>query len=337
MALAAVLAACGGGRPDDRAEPSALVTVVRPVQGSLPMLVEAYGTAAAAGNGQQTISISQPGQVLRLLVTAGVAVRSGQPLLVFAVAPTARSAYAQAADAVKAATSQRDSTAQLLGQQLATRDQLAQAEKALADARAQLAALRAEGAGSGTITFRAPFDGVVATVPVAAGDRTQPGAALATVARSGAMVITTGVDPAQRDRIRVGAEARLTRMEGGGTVTGHVVRVDSILNPVTRQVDVDIAYPAGSFLAGEAVRVATVTGEAHGWIVPHKAVAFDANGKAMLFQIAGGKARAVPVQLLASTPERDVVSGPVAPGQPLILDGAYQVADGDAVRTSAAK
>ncbi len=46
---------------------------------------------------------------------------------------------------------------------------------------------------------------------------------------------------------------------------------------------------------------------------------------------------AVSVELLASTPERDVVSGPVAPGLPLILDGAYQVADGDAVRTSAAK
>ncbi|MFX7140254.1 hypothetical protein ABTH88_20215, partial [Acinetobacter baumannii] len=61
LALASGLTACGAGQPDNRAEPSTLVTVVRPLQGSLPMLVEAYGTAAASGNGQQTISISQPG------------------------------------------------------------------------------------------------------------------------------------------------------------------------------------------------------------------------------------------------------------------------------------
>lgn len=330
---AAALAGCGAGQSAAETDPSTLVTTTAPVRGSLPTVIEAYGSAAPTGNGQVTISTSQPGQVTGLLVTAGAAVHAGQPLLVFAVAPTARSSYAQAADAVKAAQSQRDSIAQLLTQQLATRDQLAQAEKAFADARVQFAALRAEGAGQGSVLFRAPFDGVVTATPVAAGSRTQPGAALASVARGGSLVITTGVDPALRDRVHVGAEARLGRLDGGATVAGHVTRVDAMLNPTTRQVDVDIGYPAGSFLAGEAVRASLVTGQAQGWLVPHNAVVFDAAGKAMVFQMLSGRAHAVPVRVLVATPQRDVVAGTLDPGKPLIVDGAYQVADGDRVRT----
>ncbi len=337
LALAVALAGCGASAPDNQTAPVTQVTVTQARQGSLPTLIEAYGSAAPSGNGQQTISTPQPGQVMKLLVTQGIAVQAGQPLLVFAVAPTARSAFTQAADAVKAAQSQRDSTAQLLSQQLATRDQLAQAEKVLADARVQLAALRAEGAGSGTITFRAPFAGVIAAVPVAEGDRTQPGAALASVARNGSLVITTGVDPALRNQVRVGAEVRVSRLDGGAAVTGHVVRIDSMLNATTRQVDVDVAYPAGSFLTGEAVRVAIVTGQAQGWVVPHKAVTMDAEGKAMVFQVTGGKARAVPVKVIVSTPDSDVVSGQMARGMPLVVDGAYQLSDGDAVRMGDAK
>jgi RND family efflux transporter MFP subunit len=337
LALVVALAGCGATAPDNQTPPVTQVTVTQARQGSLPTLIEAYGSAAPSGNGQQTISTPQPGQVVKLLVTQGVAVQAGQPLLVFAIAPTARSAFTQAADAVKAAQSQRESTAQLLSQQLATRDQLAQAEKALADARVQLAALRAEGAGSGTVTFRAPFAGVVATMPVAEGDRTQPGAALASVARSGSLVITTGVDPALRNQVRVGAEVRLARLNGGAIVTGHVVRVDSMLNPTTRQVDVDIVYPAGSFLSGEAVRAAIVTGQAQGWVVPHKAVTMDADGKAMVFQVTGGKAHAVRVKVLVSTPESDVVFGQVVAGMPLVVDGAYQLSDGDAVHVGDAK
>lgn len=333
LSFVAVLAGCGAAQPVAEPDPSTLVTTAVPVRGNLPTMIEAYGSAAPSGNGQVMISTPQPGQVIGLLVTAGVAVRAGEPLLVFAVAPTARSSYAQAADAVKAAQSQRNSTVQLLSQQLATRDQLAQAEKTLSDARVQLAALRAEGAGQGSITFRAPFDGVVIATPVATGDRIQPGGALASVARSGSLVITTGVDPALRGQVRVGAEARLARLDGGTTVAGHVTRVDAMLNPTTRQVDVDISYPAGSFLAGEAVRASIVTGQAQGWQVPHKAVVFDASNKAMMFQMIDGKAHAVPVRVLVTTPQQDLVSGPLDPRRPLIVDGAYQVADGDKVRT----
>ena len=163
------LAGCGGSSSADQTpEPSVLVSLAKPARGSLPQSIEAFGSAAPGTNGAQTISVAQPGQVIRLAVTSGTAVRAGQVLGTFMVAPTARGAYLQAEEALAAAQKQRDSTAQLLTQQLATRDQLVQAEKAVSDARVALAGLRAEGADQAVQTLTAPFDGVVEPLSVAA-------------------------------------------------------------------------------------------------------------------------------------------------------------------------
>ena len=70
-------------------------------------------------------------------------------------------------------------TAQLLVQQLATQDQLVQADKAVADARTALAALQAEGAGRAVHTLTAPFDGIVAELSAVAGAQVQVEALLA--------------------------------------------------------------------------------------------------------------------------------------------------------------
>ncbi|WP_298670715.1 efflux RND transporter periplasmic adaptor subunit [uncultured Sphingomonas sp.] len=328
-----LLSACGSsGSPDDTAAGTTLVTAIAARQGSLPRVIEAYGQATPAANGVATLSVQQPGQVVAIPAVAGTRVAAGVPVVVFAVAPSARSTYLQAEGAVKAAESQRATTAQLVTQQLATRDQLVQAEKVVTDARVALAALAKEGAGAATLTLRAPFAGIVSTLPVAPGDRTQPGQALATIARTGAMIVTVGVDPARRADLRVGAPVTLARLDGGADVAGHVQRVDAMLNPRTRQIDVDIAYPAGAILPGEAMRVAIETGRAEGWLVPHRAVVVDSDGKANVFQIAGGKAKAVPVTVDVARPDNDLVSGKLDARAPLIVDGAYQLGDGDAVR-----
>jgi multidrug resistance efflux pump len=50
------------------------------------------------------------------------------------------------------------------------------------------------GAGS-THTIMAPFAGVITAVAVAQGDRTAAGATILTVARSGGVVVTVGINP----------------------------------------------------------------------------------------------------------------------------------------------
>lgn len=330
--VALVLAGCGSSAPPPAApEPSVMVTLAKPVRGSLPNLITAYGSAAPSIDGSQTLSVPQAGQVTRLGTTPGAAVSAGQVLVVFTVDPAAVSAFQQAQSALAAAQKQRGTTAQLLGQQLATQDQLTQADKAVTDAQAALTALQRTGGGRAVQTLRAPFDGIVTTIAVAQGDRTQPGAALLTVARTGSLVVTVGIDPAARSAVHVGDAATLQRLGGGAAMPGKVLRVDSALNLKTRQVDVDLNFPSGALLPGEALKVAIHSGEVAGWVVPHRAVV-TANGDARVYQVANAKAVPVKVTLFLSTPDGDVVEGPIDPNRRLVVDGAYQVTDNIAMR-----
>jgi RND family efflux transporter MFP subunit len=331
LLLPLICAACGA-TPDKDRTPEAAVTTVAPRQGSATRWLTAYGSAMPAANGTETLSVNQPGQITRYYVTQGASVRAGQPIVAFATAPAALSGYEAAVTTLATARRQRDTTARLLTQQLATTDQLAQAEKAVADAKAALAAQQRDGAGTAARTLRAGFDGVVTAIPAAPGDRVQPGAPLATIARNGAMIVTAGIDPGERATIAVGRPARLTRLGGGPMITARILRIDGQLNPVTHLVDVDIAFPAGVLMPGEPIRAELAAGEATGWIVPHQAIATD-GASPHVFQLANGKARAVPVAIVQANARQDVVTGPLAPSEPLIVDGAYQVSDGDSVHT----
>jgi RND family efflux transporter MFP subunit len=308
-----------------------LVGLQRIEQGRITEWVTAYGSAAPAIGGSETISVPQPGQISRLAVTPGSTVRAGQVLAVFTTDPASVSTYQQAVTALAAARKQRTTSAQLLTQQLATRDQLVQADKAVADAQAAITALKRSGAGQPTRTLTAPFGGVVTAVSVAQGARTQAGAPLATLARTGSIVATVGLDLAKAGRVRVGQQAKVARLNGGPPIPGRVLRVDGVLNPKTHLIDVDLSFPAGAVLPNEALRGDIAVGVVAGWIVPHRAVV-TANGPTSVFQLVVGKAHLVKVNLLLAGDQVDVVEGPILSNRPLIVDGAYQVQDGQAVR-----
>jgi hypothetical protein len=126
--------------------------------------------------------------------------------------------------------------------------------------------------------------------------------------------------------------ASLKRLSGGGTLEGNVVRVDGALNAVTKMVDVDLSFPAGALLPGEPMQVDIRTGEVTGWVVP-ACSRRHCRRQPEIFQIQGGKAKAVPVAVKLASDAGDVVDGALSPRRPLIVAGAYQVNDGDAVRS----
>ena len=314
------------------AEPPSVAVQTKPAeQGALPDTIEAYGTAAPALDGGMTISLQQDGRVAAIAVTPGEAVHRGQRLLDFGESASATSTYQQAVSALALTRTEQTHTAQLMAQHLATRDQLAQATKAVSDAQAALDALRREGGGQPVRTVAAPFDGIVGTIAVAQGDRVQPGAPLMTLTRLDGLVVTVGVEPALRAKVKPGQPVILQPLAGGDALTGQVLRIDGVLNPKTRQVDADISVPPGAVLSGEAFRATITIGQLTGWIVPHEAVLTDGKG-AYLFQIAGGKAVRVDIALAGTRGDTDAVRGKLDPTRPVVVQGNYQLNDGMAVR-----
>jgi len=305
---------------------SVAVQTEAPRQGAVPDLVTAYGSAAPALDGGMTLSLQQDGRVLALAVTPGEAVHAGERLLDFGAPAIAMSNYQQAVSGLTAARQQRSHLAQLLQQQLATRDQLAQADKAVADAQATLDALQLEGNDKPSRTLTAPFDGIIATIPVAQGDRVQSGAVLMTITRLDGLVVTIGIEPGLHGRVHPGENVHLVPLAGGAQLDGQILRVDGILNPRTRLIDADVSVPSGSVISGEAFRADIKVGELNGYIVPHDAVLTDANGT-YLFQVAGTTASRVEVKVVGSAGADDVVQGTIDPQRPIVVQGNYQLSD----------
>ena len=358
--LPAPALAQGGSKSGSGASASSvLVTTQTPRQGSLPRTVTGYGAVQAApGGGSQTLSVLRAGQVTEVLAAPGEAVRRGQKLLVVNAGPAAVAAYKQAVDAVKLAKTRRGHTRQLLSKHLATRDQLAQAEKAVTDAQANLEALNRGGGGAAEQTLTAPFDGVVSNLATAPGARITAGTPLITLARSNRLVASVGIEPGQRSLLAAGQPARIESLYGGGAQQGAVLSVGAMLDPTTRLVPVLVDPPQGNpnpkpdpkaggdpgsgagMLPGAPVRVVVQIGQMRGWLVPRDAVLADVQGGgkgAHVFQVDGGKAVRVDVKVVGDSGGTTVVDGPIDPKRPLVTSGNYQLQGGEAVREGAAK
>lgn len=350
LAVLPALASAQGSAP----QPSVLVATAPPREGSLPRTLTAYGTVQAAPGSSETLSLLRAGQVTRVMVAVGQKVRQGQPLLTLSADPAALATYRQAVTALTLARGERDRMAQMLAQHLATRDQLAQAEKAVTDAQGNLDLLTRGGGGSAEQTLAAPFEGIVSSLPVATGARIAPQAPLATLDRSSRLVAAVGIEPAQRGLVARGQPAQVDPLDGGAPSQGSVLTVGAMLDPATRLVPVLVdplpdgpqggpgqrdpkgdpqpgAAAAMGLLPGGSVRVAVQVGEFRGWIVPRNAVGTDAKG-AYVFQVAGGKAVRVDVQVAGTVGDMTVATGPLDPKRPLVTSGNTQLQDGAAVR-----
>ena len=317
---------------------SALVRVQALQRGELLHSVHAVGTVQTASGRTLQVSFARPVMVREVLVRAGQRVRRGEPLLVVAAAPAARAAYLQARDALHFARADLRRVRELAKQQLATRSQLDAARKAVADARAALAAATAQGLGRVVQRVDAPFDGVIDAVAAAPGAQLAAGATALRLAPSADLQAVVGVDPRDALRLHPGTTARLQAVFDPAEHTrATVLSVAGRVDPATGRVDVALALPATAhwLLPGLAVQAAMPLRAWRGWVVPRQSVLRDAQGRAYVFQDDHGRARRVDVDVEADEGERSAISGPLQASLPLVVLGNYELHDGMALRTAA--
>jgi len=326
------LSGCGGSAADsgDNEKISAAVTTQVVHQGSLPEIISGYGTAAPAIDATTTLSVQAEGAVTQFDVTAGAVVHRGQRLLTFTLSPSAASAYLQAKTALNVARAQRDHIAQLLSHQLATRDQLAQADKAASDARSTLDALNKQQGNGRTVELLAPVDGIVSSIAATRGETLQAGAPLLSMARDGGLVVSVGIEMDPQHTPVSGDKVTLVPLGAGASVTGSVKRVAAMLDARTHLQNVDVV-PDGPVIAGMGYRADITLGQWRGWLVPRDALVGDGSTW-QVFQIASGKAVKIPVRIVGESDTVSVVNGALNAQRPLVVVGNTQLDDGMAVR-----
>jgi RND family efflux transporter MFP subunit len=325
LSAAALLALACGERARSPA-PAAAAPAAAPLRPAAARLVEPErvrhasriaSTGTLKARQSSPLAMSVPGTLLRVAVKRGQEVREGTLLasLDDAVAAAARR---QAEAAVAAARAQLALAEDGLARAKRIRDAEGVSEAQLFEARSRrdlaaagLAAAEAQLEQAAVHLahhhLRAPFAGVVTRVPDGVGITVAPGVPVVSLASTRQLVLDTTLTQAEAAEIRPGAKVSVTvPATGARTADATVEVVVPAVDAETNRVPVEIAVPNadGRFLANSFARAELPTAaEREAWRVPSAALVQRSGAHAVWVAGADGKARALPVRLLAE--ERD--------------------------------
>src|SRR5471032_2564691 len=310
---------------------SALVVTQAVKQQDMALTATAYGDVDAGV--PESLSFAQAGRLARLDVLPGQSVHRGDVIATLDSDPAAMAAYAQAANAQAFAQRELRRNQDLLALQLATQSQVDAAARQLQDAQAGLAAQAKLGGAQTSLQLKAPFDAVATSIAVAQGERLAAGAVVAQLGRRDTPRVLLQVEPSLSGQLRAGMP--VTPLQDDATpFAAAIAQVQSAVDPKTQRVGAVVPLnpaTAAGLLAGMRVSAVIELGRRRAWSVPRQAVLSDERGS-YLFQVAQGKAHRVNVRTLVETSSIYGVDGALAAGQPVVVQGNYELSDGMAVR-----
>jgi RND family efflux transporter MFP subunit len=318
-------------------EPTVLVETSIVIEKPVSQTISAYGAIEADPDALTVVTLPRAGLVTRLYVRLGERVRLGDPLLELDTAPGTRMQYKQALAAQYYAQGQVQRTKALFSEQLATRDQVATAERTLSDATAQLKALKEVGANQNSQIIRAVADGIITSLSVSTGDRVIADTAALFLAQASGLVVRLGIEP--EDALRVPDDAVLELVsifQSDIRIKTRIAKVSAMINPATRLVDAiaPIHEQAVQRLTlGSTMRAEISLSAQNAMVVPRSAVLRDQDG-AYLFVVADGHARRVDVVVVYESRTETGVEAELKAGEMVVRTGNYVLSDGAAVRTS---
>ncbi len=326
----------GYAAPEDT--PSALVQTQPLIRRNLSETLSCYGTVNIDPVSVASVNFPRAGQVTRLLVSQGEVVKKGMPILQLATAPLDSASYAQAVSSVDFARSELARMQSLAAQQLATRSQLGNAQKALSDAEAALAAQQRLGTDTKSEMISAPFDGIVITLNITKGERIQAGATALQLARLARLRIVLGIEPEDIQRVKRGMTVKLTPVFNGKmSASGTVDKIYGMINPQTRLVDVAVNLQpeqAARLIPGIRVRGLITLGSSKEFAVPRQAVLSDSLGT-YIFVVRNGHAHRVNVRTGIESEGFVGISGQFVTQERVVVTGNYELLEGMLVREPA--
>ena len=319
--------------------PEAVTTIVAQ-RAEWPAMLSAIGTVAAVQG--VTVSADLPGIVDRIAFDSGRNVGDGQVL----VQLDTRQEQAQLAAAeaqLELARLNDERMSGLVKQDAVSRAEYDAAAAAHTQARARVGEIRA------TIerkTIRAPFAGVLGIRQVNLGQYLTGGDPVVPLQSLSPIHVNFGVPQQNAVQMRSGRQVRITGDGAGGLdLTGRVNAVDSVVDPATRNVQVQatLANQAGTLRPGMFVQVHVTLGAPQSVItLPASAISYAPYGDSV-FIVAEMKSpqgvtyrgvRQQVVKLGGSRGDQVAVLSGIAPGDEVVTSGVFKLRNGVAVQVN---
>jgi len=319
--------------------PEAVTTIVAQ-HAHWPATLSAIGTVAAVQG--VTVSADLPGIVERIGFDSGRTVGKGNVL----VQLDTRQEQAQltAAEAELELTRLNfERMDGLVKQDAVSRAEFDQAAAAHAQAEARIREIRA------TIerkTIRAPFAGVLGIRQVNLGQYLTGGDAVVPLQSLNPIYVNFGVPQQNAGQMRRGREVRIAADELGGTeVTGRVNAVDAVVDPTTRNVQVQatLANPGGKLRPGMFVQAHVTLGASLQVVaLPASAINYAPYGDSVFVVaemttpegVAYKGVRQQVVKLGGARGDQVAVLSGVTPGEEVVTSGVFKLRNGVAVQVN---
>ena len=180
--------------------------------------------------------------------------------------------------------------------------------------------------------IESPLAGVVTRRVLEPGSAVQPGAVVFQIVDANALWVATLIDQSLAGRVALGQRA-IIHLRSGADVWGRVARIAFEADPVTRELEVDVAFderPA-RFAIHEEADVTILGEQAQGLTVPLAALTYNPDGSgAHVYVVDNGKAHRRPVRLGIVGAKKALVLEGLSAGAPVIQTPAT-VRDGQRV------
>lgn len=314
-------------------EPIAKVTVMALPRRVIEETLTVYGSTLPAPDESQTLSVPYESRVRKVLVSAGRVVELGTPLIEMEPSHETKLLLDGAREEQQTAKNQFKLMQQRLAMNLATRQDLLQAEQHLHAAMLRTESLEKRGAGRSQ-TLQAATAGVVSLMHVHQGQIVPPGGSLVEMIDDQHILVQFGVEEEDRRLIQKGQRVRLFPVHGAGSepMDGEIRVVTQQVNLATRLVEVLAAPgPQNRLLLNEYVRGEIITASQEGLVVPRGAI-LQQEGQLVLYSVDNGHAtRHVFHAGLENREQMEVRGSDLHEGQQIVIIGQNQLQDGMAV------
>ena len=321
----------GGGNGGGGQRPISVVTAPARIE-RIEVGIEAIGTA----NSNEAVSVTSK---TSNLVTAvhfrdGESVTAGQVLVELDRAQTTADLAAATAD-YNNSVNQFNRSRELLATQALSKAQYDQLEATMKANEARVAAAKSKLADT---YIRAPFAGRVGLRRVSLGALINPGTVITTLDDTSTIKVDFSVPDINVAELREGQTMLATTTAyPGRKFQGRVTSVDTRIDATTRAVSVRALVPNrdGALKPGMFLTVELAKEQRKALVVPEEALVPE-QARQFVYVMTGGKVAKREVRLGRRQPGSVEVSGAVAEGDRVVIEGTLKLRDGAAVQEAGA-
>lgn len=290
--------------------------------------IEVTGTLAPSEEG--TLSIEADGRLIEVRADLGTVVGAGD-VLARVEARNYAYRHTQAEAELAAASADHRRLEGLLGKDMATRQQVDEAARRQAVARATLDLARKALADT---RLRAPFDGVVAKRLVHAGEFVRVGTPAFHLVRVTPLKLTADVPERHVTTVKVGDAVTVAGDAlGGRTLTGRIVRIGPAVSETTRAfpIEAEVENPDGTVKPGSFARASIQTGVQSEAITVLESAVLLFSGNPRVFVVREDTVQERVIEVAGRVRDRVVIGKGLTDGERVVITGVELLSDGQRI------